>query len=142
MKRSLPKGKEEWVGPGGYDGYDSEKILCGGGDRTSASLAGPRIGMGPLPADRHTSTVSQTPITPEIHQPFNIHRDLAAQIALDPIFVIDDLADAGDLIVVQRIHPHRPGHAGLFADLYRPRATDPMNISQGNSDRPVGKVDT
>src|SRR5688500_6559501 len=49
------------------------------------SLAGAGIGMRTLAAHRQTAPVTQPAIAAEIHQPLDVHRRLAAQIALDGV---------------------------------------------------------
>jgi hypothetical protein len=48
--------------------------------------------------------MSQSAIAPDVHQALDIHGDFPAQIAFDPHLLVDDLADAIDLIVGQIAH--------------------------------------
>src|SRR5207248_10203566 len=63
------------------------------GNCLGGTLAGAGVGMGALATDRQALAMAQTAITAEIHQALDVHRHLAAQIALDPIVSIDQLAD-------------------------------------------------
>jgi hypothetical protein len=45
--------------------------------------------------------VSESSIAAQIHEPFDVHCHFAPQIALDLAIGVDDLSDAGDLIVGQ-----------------------------------------
>jgi hypothetical protein len=48
--------------------------------------------------------MSQTAIASDVHQALDIHRDFPAQVTFDPHLLVDDLADAVDLIVSQIAH--------------------------------------
>ena len=49
--------------------------------------------------------MTQAAIAPDIHEAFDVHRDFPAQVALDPHFLVDDLANAIDFIISQVTHP-------------------------------------
>src|SRR5262249_19561780 len=55
-------------------------------------LAGTRIRVRTLAADRQTLAVAQTAIASEVHQALDVHRHLATQIALDFELRLDDVA--------------------------------------------------
>ena len=42
---------------------------------------------------RQALAVAQAAVAAEVHQPLDVHRDLAAQVALDDVVAIDRLAD-------------------------------------------------
>src|SRR5690606_40623070 len=52
-------------------------------DRTTRSLAGARVGLGVLAANRQSPAVTQAPVTAEIHEPLDVHGDFASQVAFD-----------------------------------------------------------
>src|SRR6185369_6651801 len=52
-------------------------------DGLSRSLAGAGVGVGALAADRQALAMAQPAIAAEIHQPLDVHGDLAPQVALD-----------------------------------------------------------
>src|SRR5215468_11036408 len=58
-------------------------LLLLAGDRLGRSLAGAGIGVCALAAHREAATVAQPAIAAEIHQPLDVHRDIAPQVALD-----------------------------------------------------------
>src|SRR5215468_3466804 len=60
--------------------YPQSFLLAG--DRLGRTFAGPRVGVGALAPNRQAAPMPQTPIATKIHQPFDIHRGLASQIAL------------------------------------------------------------
>src|SRR3972149_4013502 len=47
------------------------------------SLARPRVGLRPLPANRQAAPVAHPAVAADFHQPLDVHRDLLAEIALD-----------------------------------------------------------
>jgi len=56
---------------------------------TAAALAGTGVGMGTLPANREPSAVTQPPVTAEIHESFDVHGDLGAEITLYLVLAVD-----------------------------------------------------
>src|SRR5437016_1876190 len=67
------------------------------GDRFGGTLAGARVRVRALAANRQTLAVTHAAIAAQIHQPLDVHRHFAAQVAFDDIFAVDDLADLNDL---------------------------------------------
>ena len=63
--------------------------------------------------------VAQAAIAAEVHQPLDVHRDVPAQIALDPVVAVDDLAQARDLGIRQLVDPPAEGDLDLLQDLLR-----------------------
>ena len=61
-------------------------------------LAGAGVGVGALAAHRQAPAMTQAAIAAEIHQPLDVHRDFAAQIALDHVVAVDHLADVQHLL--------------------------------------------
>src|SRR3546814_19288173 len=57
---------------------------------------------------------------------------VAAQVALDHVVAVDGLADAGDLVIGQLVHPARLRNAHLAADTRRPRPAAAVDVGQGN----------
>src|SRR5690349_18496082 len=75
------------------------------GDWFGRTFASPGIGMGTLSAHWETAPVTQTAIAAEIHQPLNIHGDLAPQIALDRVIPVDHFAQLQHFLVGQLGYP-------------------------------------
>src|SRR4051794_2261517 len=48
---------------------------------------------GSADADRKAAAMAKTAIGAEVHQPLDVHRDFAAQVALDHVVAVDGLAD-------------------------------------------------
>jgi hypothetical protein len=49
--------------------------------------------------------VTQPPVTADIHQAFDIHSNLAAEVAFNPHFLVDDVAQAVDFVIRQVSNP-------------------------------------
>src|SRR5476651_163683 len=75
------------------------------GDRLGRPLAGAGIGVGALTADRQALAVTQAPVAAQIHQALDVHRHVAAQIALDQKVAVDDFADLDDFGLGQVADP-------------------------------------
>src|SRR5262249_16007846 len=63
------------------------------GDGARPALAGSRVGMCALAADREALAVPQPAIAAEVHEALDVHRHFAAQVALDRVAAVDLLAD-------------------------------------------------
>src|SRR5579863_2966410 len=87
--------------------FDALFLLAG--DRLGRSFAGPGVGVGPLPANRQATAVTQPAIAAEIHQPLDVHRHFAPQIALDDVVAVDHFAQLQNLLIGQLRHPARLG---------------------------------
>src|SRR3546814_9700843 len=86
------------------------------GDRPCRALAGPRVGLGALAAHRQALAVTQTAVAAEVHEALDVHRHVAAPVALDHELAVDGLADARPTVVGQFVGPTRPRDADLPAD--------------------------
>src|SRR3954453_14561463 len=69
------------------------------GDRLGLALAGARVGVRALAADRKALAMAKPAVAGEIHQPLDVHRGLAAKVALDTMVLIDRFADVQHLLV-------------------------------------------
>src|SRR5215467_7134578 len=85
-------------------GLTCSRLLLLAGDRLRRTLAGPRVGVGALAANRQAAPMPQTPVAAEIHQPFDVHCRLASQIALNHIVAVNHFADLQDLLVSELRH--------------------------------------
>src|SRR6185503_11453483 len=66
-------------------------------DGLGRSLAGAGVGVGALAADRQALAMTQPAIAAEIHQPLNVHRHCAPQIAFDLVAGLDRFTDLAGL---------------------------------------------
>ena len=103
-------------------------------DRPRLALAGARIGVGALAAHRQALAMALAAETAQIHQPLDVHRDLAPEVALDHIVAVDGLADADHLILGQLVDALVRRHVRLLADLAGLGATDAVDVGQGDLD--------
>ena len=101
----------------------------------------PAIGLaGPLrvralvcvrwPRTGRPRAMAQAAVAAEIHQPLDVHRHFAPQIALDRVVAVDRLADADDLVVGQRVDAPRPAIPDFPQDLLGLRRADAVDVVQ------------
>jgi hypothetical protein len=76
----------------------------------------------------------EPPVTPEVHQPLDTHRDVSAEITLHLMVPIDNLTNPHDLGVGQLVDPLFPGNTPLRADLLRRASTDAVNVRERDLD--------
>src|SRR5207253_722712 len=97
----IPNPKPVWRrrGPGTCRRRRSEAPVAGrpllllAGDRPGLALAGARIGVRALAADRQALAMAKPAIAGEVHQPLDVHRRLAAEVAFDLMVGVDRLAE-------------------------------------------------
>jgi hypothetical protein len=77
------------------------------------SLAGAGIGVSPLATDGQGTAMPQSPITPQVHEPFDILSYLAPQITLDFEIIVEDFPDASNFVVRQVVRLGPEIHTGL-----------------------------
>src|SRR5690606_25270168 len=92
-------------------------LLLLAGNRLCGALAGTRIGVRALATNRQRAAVAQAAIAAQIHQPLDIHRNFATQIALDLIVTVDGFANGQDLGVGKLIDTTLGGNADLVDNL-------------------------
>ena len=69
----------------------------------SAPLAG--VGLGPLAADRQVAPMAQAAVRADLDEALDVQRDLAAQVALDLVAAVDELAQPVDLLLGEVADP-------------------------------------
>src|SRR3954447_16048277 len=77
--------------------FPSVSLLLLSGDRARRAFTGAGIGMGPLATHRQAFAMTKPAVGAQIHQPLDVHRDLAPKVALDHVFAIDHLTDLQNL---------------------------------------------
>src|SRR5450755_3659608 len=102
------------------------------------ALAGARIGLGALAANRQAAAMAKAAIAAQVHQPLDVDRHLAPEVALDRD-VADLFTDALEVGVGQILDLAVPWHAGGGADLLRRRAADAVDRSQADLGVLVGR---
>ena len=91
-------------------------LACNGARRTFARAC---IGVSALTANRQSFAMAQTAVAAEIHQPLDVHRDFAAQIAFDDVVAVDGLANLNDLVFGEIADAAVERDTYLFADQFR-----------------------
>jgi hypothetical protein len=76
----------------------------------------------------------QTPVTTDIHQPFDTQLNFLTKISFDPTFVLDDLTKTTCFFLRKCVHFSVDIDAGLFANLSSPCFPDAVNVRQGDLD--------
>ncbi len=71
-------------------------------------------------------------ITAKIDQTFDVHGDLTTAVTFDNIFVVNDLADGGNLALFEIIALLVKWNAGLIQDPDGRSPADTMNIGKRN----------
>src|SRR3954453_14625589 len=74
-------------------------------DRPRLALAGAGVGVRALAANRQAPAVPEAAVAGEVHQPLDVHRGVAAKVALDLVIAVDRLADVADFLVGQLLDP-------------------------------------
>src|SRR5262245_38714612 len=114
-----------------------DALLAGHG--LARALARPGVGPGPLAAHRQAAPVAQAPVAADVAQPGDVLGVLAAQRALDRVLAVEDVGDAGDLLVVQLLRPAQRVHPRLLAQPQGRRRPDAVDVAQADVRRLVGR---
>src|SRR5690606_20175369 len=115
--------------------------LLAGDAEPPRALAAAGVRLRPLAPDRQAAPVEQAAVGADLHQPFDVLRALAAQVALD-LPLLDRLAQLDDLLLGQILDLHVGVDPGLAEDLPGSGATDPEDVGERDFDPfPVGDVD-
>src|SRR5690606_7602952 len=98
-------------------------------DRLTRALAGTRVGLGALTADRKATAMTQAAVATQVHQTLDFHVDFAAQVTLG-----EDLGDFAtqllDLLVGEYLDLCRRIVTGSCADALRGGATNTVDVGQ------------
>src|SRR5436305_3891296 len=103
-------------------------------DRPRLALAGAGVGVRALAADRQALAVAQAAVAGEVHQPLDVHRGFAAEVAFDLVVLVDRFADVEDFLVGQVLDPLFAADAELLRDLLGGRATDSVDVGERDFD--------
>src|SRR5271166_2023974 len=108
-------------------------------NRLGRTLACACIGMGTLPADGQTAAMPQPTVAAKIHQPLDVHGNLAPQVTLNNVVTVDDFANLKHFLVGQLGHSpllRNPDFPHDFIGFFWP---DPMDILQCDNNAFVGR---
>src|ERR1700674_286084 len=104
------------------------------GDGLPRTLATARVRARALPAYRQPTPVAHAPIAPDVHQPLDRARDLAAQVALDLEILLDLLAKFLDVVVGEVLHPRVRVDAGRLQQTLGRGPSDAEDVGQRDFD--------
>jgi hypothetical protein len=96
-----------------------EKLFFAHCCATPRPFSGPGIRFGSLSIAGKSATVTTAPVTPQVHQPFDIHGDFATAIAFNDIIVLYNDPDSVNVIAAQIVTVHLVRQIGLIQDLAR-----------------------
>jgi hypothetical protein len=88
--------------------------------------------MGPLPANRETAPMAQSPVRADLHEPLDVHGYRFPEIPFNHSVPLDDIPDSHGLILGQVLHLGINVDAGLLANLGGPALADPIDIGQAD----------
>src|SRR6185312_14276407 len=103
------------------------------------SLAGARIGMRALAANRQRAAMAQAAIAAKIHEALDVHRDFAAQIALDLIVAVDGFANLQHFSIGKLVDTTLGRNTHLIDDLLGKLFADAVNVLKRDDDTLVGR---
>src|SRR3954447_1081124 len=115
------------------------RLLLAGDLHALRPLARARVGLGVLAADGEAAAVAQPAVAADLHQALDVLRTLAAQVALDDVVAVDQVAELGDLVVGEVAHLAVRLDAELGEDLVRGRLADPVDVGQADLDALVAR---
>src|SRR5215472_769920 len=99
-------------------------LLLAGDGAAARSLAGARVGVRALAADRQVAAVTNSAVRLDFNQAADVQLDLLAEIAFDAAFLLDDRANAVDFVFRKVADLFREVHVGLFGDFLRADLAD------------------
>ena len=78
--------------------------------------------------------MADAPVAADFSQPLNVHRHVAAQVALDRILMTDNLAQLGLILLGEVLHTGIGVNPGLGQDLVGAGAPNAVDISEADLD--------
>jgi hypothetical protein len=96
------------------------------------TLAGAGVGVGPLTATRQAAPMAKPTIATEVHEPLDVHVDLAPEVTLDLEIQVDALADLLDVVFVEIVGSLALRDTRRRANVLRVMRTDPEDVLQRN----------
>src|ERR1043165_6020695 len=85
-----------------------------------------------LSANRKTTAMSQATICADIHQALDVHLHALAEIALNLALLVEDGANAAQLVLAQIPDPRVNAHLRLVQDRGRTRTSDSVNVCEAD----------
>src|SRR4051812_30694100 len=123
-------------------GIRSLRLLLAGHGALRA-LAGARVGLGALPADREALAVAATLVAADLDLATDVGLDLTAEVTLDLVLRLDRVAELDELGVTQLVDPQVGADAGVGEELLGGGAADAVDVGERDLDALVAReVDT
>src|SRR6187397_1003386 len=116
-------------------------LALAGDAEASRSLAAAGVGLRPLTPNRQATAMAEAAVGADLHQPFDVLRAIAAEVALD-LAVLDRFAKFHHLVLGQVLDRGIGVDFGLGEDLLRRRLPNPEDVGEPDFDPFVdGDVD-
>ena len=98
----------------------------------SLLLTLPRTGvvLGALSTDRETDTMTDSAIATDVHQSLDVHLDGGTELSLDLVFLVDEVTDQGNLLVIPVTDLDVVADTALVEDLPRAAAADTEDVGE------------
>src|SRR6185312_770004 len=100
------------------------------GDGATRALAGTRVGVGALAADREALAVAQTLVAPDLHLAADVGGHFAAEVALRLVVGVDPVAQLEQVVFGQVLDADVRGDPGPGAGSLRPGTADAVDVGQ------------
>src|SRR6478735_8125824 len=124
------------------EGRRSLRLLLAG-DGALGTLAGARVGLGALTADREAHAVAATLVAADLDLAADVRLDLTSEVTLDLEVGFDLVAKLDQLLVTERVDASVRVHAGGSEQLLGAGTADAVDVGESDLDALVArKVDT
>ena len=100
------------------------------GDSLLLTLPRTGIVLGALSTDREADTMADTAIATDVHQSLDVHLDGGTEFSLDLVFLIDEVTDQGNLLVIPVTDLDVVADTALVEDLPRAAAADTEDVGE------------
>src|SRR5579872_321515 len=114
-------------------------LLLLAGYRLGRTLAGARVGVSALSANRQAAAVSQSPVAAQIHQTLDVHGHFAPQVAFDDVVAVDHFTQLKYFLIGELRNPPRLGDRNLFHDFLGFGIADAMDVLERDHNALVGR---
>src|SRR6185369_2667459 len=94
------------------------------------TFARTRVGVRALSPNGKSSAMTQSTVAADVHQAFDVHLNLLAQISFDAALLIDDCANAVYFLFRQLANAFIDTDPGLSQDFIRAGAPDAVNVCE------------
>src|ERR1700685_1881085 len=98
------------------------------GHRLLLTLAGTRVGLGPLPVHREPAAMADSLVAADLDLSPDVGLDLAAQVTFDLVGRVDPVAEPDQLLVGQVVDPGIAAEPGGLQRLQRPGAAGAADL--------------